>query len=141
MEKLLSLIMMKRRLDSQYYELVLPPSKPKSMQAQLLPTTPLHTLSINEIHVVKQSKPETKKKHSASSPPDMTKQSSTKQRSMTLPGSQKKISSSSLVETSTPPLNQKRAEQFSSHKQTAVSQMITGVYNVVLLYYNPLMII
>ena len=112
------------------------------MQAQLLPTTPLHTLSINEIHVVKRSKPETKKKHSASSPPDMTKQPlSTKQRSMTLPGGQKKISSSSLVEKSTPPLNQKRAEQFSSHKQTAVSQMITGVYNVFLLYYNPLMII
>ena len=123
MEELLSLIMMKRRLDSRYYELVLPPSKPKSMQAQLLPTTPLHTLSINEIHVVKRSKPVTNKKHSASSPPDMTNQPLlTKQRSMTLPAGQKKISSSSLVETSTPPINQKRTEQFSPQKQTAVSR-------------------
>ena len=122
MEELLSLIVMKRHLDPRYYELVLPPSKPKSMQAQLVPTTALRTLNITEIHVVKRSKPLTDKKHHASSPPDKTKQPLlTKQRSMTLPSSQKRNGPPSSVQTQMPPLNQKRTPQPSTQNQTPVS--------------------
>lgn len=94
MEELLSHIVTKRHLDPRYYELALPPSKPKSMQAQFLPSTVLHTLNITEIHVVKRLKPLTDKKHQASyhkkqkiqSPPDQRIQSqSVDQKSMTLP--------------------------------------------------------
>ena len=121
MEELLSLIVMKRRLDPRYYELVLPPSKPKSMQAQLVPTTPLHTLNITEIHVVKRSKPLSNKKHHASSPPDKTKQPALpKQRSMTLP-SNKKNAPPSSAQTQTPPINQKQTPQPSLLKQPPVS--------------------
>ena len=123
MEELLSLIVMKRRLDARFYELVLPPSKPKSMQAQLLPTTALSTLSITEIHVVKRSKPLTDKKHHASSPPDKTKQSvMTKQKSMTLPSSKKRNAPPTTCSTETPPLNLKLTTQSSTQKQTPVSQ-------------------
>lgn len=126
MEELLSLIVTKRRLDPRYYELALPPSKPKSMQAQLLPSTALHTLNITEIHVIKRSKPLTDKKHQAASPPPHeTKQPSlTKQRSMTLPGravNQRKTSQPSSFQTQTPPLGQKQTALPSSQKQTPVS--------------------
>jgi len=97
MKELSSYIMTKRHLDPHYYELALPPSKPKSMQAQLLPSTALHTLNITEIHVVKRSKPLTDKKHQAPAPPDQKKQSpdqrkrltSSDQKSMTIPASWK----------------------------------------------------
>lgn len=117
MEELLSLIVIKRRLDPRYYELVLPPNKPKSMQAQLLPSTALHTLNITEIHVIKRSKPQ---KHP---PPDKTKQPVlTKQRSMTMPGGQIRTSPTSTVQEHTPPLNQKRTtKQPTTQKQTPVS--------------------
>lgn len=104
MEKLLSLIVTKRRLDPRYYELALPPSKPKSVQAQLLPSTALHTLNITEIHVIKRSKPITDKKHQAPLLLDETKQ-----RSMTLPGrGHRKTSLPSSIQTQIPPLNQKK---------------------------------
>lgn len=122
MEELLSFIVAKRRLDPRYYELALPPSKPKSMQAQFLPSTTLHALNITEIHVIKRSKPLVDKKHQSQPSADQAKKSQmTKQRSMTLPGGQKKISLPSQVQTQTPPLNQKQTAQSSTQSQKPVS--------------------
>ena len=122
MEELLSLIVTKRRLDARFYELVLPPSKPKSMQAQLLPSTALHTLNITEIHVIKRSKPIANKKHQAPPPTDQTKQElQTKQKSMTLPGRNKKISQPSSFETIKPSMNQQQSLPSPTDKQIPVS--------------------
>lgn len=122
MEELLSLIVTKRRLDHRFYELALPPSKPKSMQAQLLPSTAFHTLNITEIHVIKRSKPITNKKHQAPPPTGQTKEESLpRQRSMTLPGRHRKASQPSSFETVKPSLNQKQAVPPSTEKQTPVS--------------------
>ena len=114
MEELLSFIVTKRRLDPRYYELALPPSKPKSMQARFLPSTALHTLSITEIHVIKRSKPLIDKKQQA--PAQKKQPKMTKQRSMTLPSGQKNISPPSQVQTQMLPLNQKPTVQSSTEK-------------------------
>lgn len=69
MEELLSNIVTKRHLNPRYHELVLPPSKPKTVQTQFSPSTQLCTLGITEIHVVKRVKPLADKTQQAPSLP------------------------------------------------------------------------
>lgn len=124
MEELLSFIVTKRHLDPRYYELALPPSKPKSMQAQFTPSTVLHALKINEIHVIKRSKPLANKKHQTTQPPLDQKKGPqlNKQKSSTLPTGQKKISLGQTSQTSL--ITQEPIVQSSNQKQIPVSQCV-----------------